>query len=75
MLSDEVIERFKAKIPTIRGDHTIYGITQLDIKLFDGTVKQIGDYSRLLVFTLRVIKLTCFFLVVSSSFGFRKAES
>lgn len=43
-LSTEVIERLKAKIPTIKGDHTIYGITQLDIKLWDGTVKQIGDY-------------------------------
>lgn len=42
--SEEVIERFKAKIPTIKGDHTIYGITQVDIQCCDGSVKQIGDY-------------------------------
>lgn len=45
MYSEEVIERLKAKIPTIKGDHTIYGITQLDIQCCDGSVKQIGAYS------------------------------
>lgn len=44
MLSDEVIERLKAKIPTIKGDHTIFGITQLDIQCADGGVKQIGEW-------------------------------
>lgn len=44
MLSDEVIERFKTKIPVIKGDHTIYGITQLDIQCADGELKQIGEF-------------------------------
>lgn len=44
MLCEEVIERFKEKIPTITGDHTIYGITHLDIKCADGSIKQIGEF-------------------------------
>lgn len=46
MLSEEVIERLKAKIPAIKGDHKIYGITQLDIQCADGEVKQIGKWIR-----------------------------
>lgn len=60
MYSEEVIERFKTKIPEIKGDHTIYGITQLDIECRDGSVKQIGDYS--FVHTLSLIFLTNFFI-------------
>lgn len=43
MLSAEVIKRLKAKVPTIKGDHTIYGITQLDVQISDGTIKQFGE--------------------------------
>lgn len=52
MLSDEVIERFKKKLPTITGDHQIYGITHLDIKCRDGSVKQIGDYYQIYVWKI-----------------------
>lgn len=45
MYSEEVLERLKSKIPTIKGDHTIYGITQLDVTCEDGSLKQIGSYS------------------------------
>ncbi|CRL02994.1 CLUMA_CG016259, isoform A [Clunio marinus] len=52
LLSEEVIERFKAKIPLLNNfcDHTIYGITQMDILRTDGSVKQIVlVFERLLV--------------------------
>lgn len=45
MLSAEVIERLKKKIPTIEGNYRFYGITQLDIKCSDGSIKQFGWFS------------------------------
>lgn len=47
MYSKEVIERLKTKIPKLKDvcdDYTIYGITHLDVKCCDGTIRQIGDY-------------------------------
>lgn len=43
-LSREVIERFKEKIPQIKNvDHTMYGITQLDIICDNSnTIQQYG---------------------------------
>ena len=52
MYSDEVFERFKSKIPMIKGDHTIYGITQLDVTCEDGSLYQIGSYL-FIFFTLK----------------------
>lgn len=50
MFSEEVIERFKAKIPALEGvcDYTVYGITHLDIENSDGSVRQIGKQHKLI---------------------------
>jgi hypothetical protein len=44
MQSEEVIKVFREEIPKLKSicDHTIFGITHLDIEKKDGTLKQIG---------------------------------
>jgi hypothetical protein len=45
MFSDKVISKFKEKLPKLDEfceDHTVYGITHLDIICSDGSLKQIG---------------------------------